>query len=58
MTEEPCSLGDCVVITPMMDGGVSIGSTRREGHVNIDADEWAKFKAEVKAGKYDEPGEA
>ena len=60
MAEEPCSLGDCLIVSePDLDGARKLHSNRRPNQeIWVDPDEWAKFKAEVKAGKYDEPGEA
>jgi hypothetical protein len=50
-----CSGGDCVVVTELGDGSVGLHSTRRpHERITVDADEWAAFVHDVKAGKYDE----
>jgi hypothetical protein len=53
---KPCSGGDCIRILPLPCGAKILYSNRRiDLPILADADEWAKFVAEIKAGVYDEP---
>lgn len=46
-----CSMANCVQVVVMTDGTRILRSTRRDGVVRIDGDEWAAFVADVKAGR-------
>lgn len=59
MTDELCSLGDCVEIAAEFADAVYLRSNRRPDDLfKVDRDEWRKHKAEVKAGKYDDENDA
>lgn len=58
-TSSRCSLGGCVEIAHLADGGVVLRSTRRPHEsVTLDGTEWADFRAAVLDGEFASPTEA
>lgn len=47
-----CETNGCAEVQ-QIDGQVHVTSTRRDGAVVLDVDEWLSFVDDVKAGKYD-----
>lgn len=53
-TASSCSLGSCVEVAPLPEGGAAVRDTKdRVATLVFDAAEWRDFVAGVKAGEFD-----
>lgn len=58
-TSMACSMGNCARVLPLPCGSVILYSNRRPDQaILLDADEWDRFRAEIKAGRHDIPRSA